>query len=112
MILHDHLPALVREREVNLVIANSENVAGGSGITANLFHKLRSYGVDVITLGDHIYRRADIIPVLQSSERVVRPANMASAAAGRAFTIVTTNSGRAGGRLLAAGSNLHGLAGR
>ena len=47
--------------------------AGGSGITQNLFHKVRSYGVDVVTLGDHIYRKADIIPTLQTSERVVRP---------------------------------------
>ncbi|HEY8665324.1 MAG TPA: TIGR00282 family metallophosphoesterase [Tepidisphaeraceae bacterium] len=92
-IVHQKLPQLVRERQIDMVIANSENVAGGSGITANLFNKIRSYGVDVITLGDHIYRKADIIPTLQTSERVVRPANLASAAAGRPFTVFTTNSG-------------------
>src|SRR5580692_2404447 len=92
-ILHQKLPALVRERAVDLVIANSENIAGGSGITANLFNKIRSYGVDVITLGDHVYRKADIVPTLQTSERIVRPANMAAGAAGRQFTILTTNSG-------------------
>jgi 2',3'-cyclic-nucleotide 2'-phosphodiesterase len=92
-ILHQKLPALVRERAVDLVIANAENVAGGSGITANLFNKIRSYGVDVVTLGDHIYRKADIIPVLQTSERIVRPANLAAPAAGRRFTVVTTNGG-------------------
>jgi metallophosphoesterase (TIGR00282 family) len=92
-ILHQKLPALVRERAVDLVVANAENVAGGSGITANLFHKIRSYGVDVVTLGDHLYRKADIIPVLQTSERVVRPANLADSAAGRRFTVVGTNAG-------------------
>ena len=96
-ILHQKLPALVRERAVDLVIANAENIAGGSGITANLFNKIRSYGVDVVTLGDHIYRKADIVPTLQSSERIVRPANLASSAAGRRYTVVTTNSGVAVG---------------
>jgi hypothetical protein len=92
-ILHQKLPNLVRERAVDLVVANAENIAGGSGITANLFNKVRSYGVDVVTLGDHIYRKADIVPTLQSSERIVRPANLSSAAAGRRYTVVTTNSG-------------------
>src|SRR4051812_50000082 len=92
-VVHQKLPSLVRERQVDLVIANAENIAGGTGITANLFHKLRSYGVDVITLGDHIYKRIDIVPTLQGSERVVRPANLSSQAAGRPFTVVTSNTG-------------------
>lgn len=91
--VHQKLPGLVRERGVNLVVANAENIAGGSGITANLFHKLRSYGVDVVTLGDHVFKKADIIPTLQGSERIVRPANLSAQAAGRTHTVVTTNSG-------------------
>src|SRR3954466_12879272 len=90
-VVHQKLPALVRERKVDLVIANAENIAGGSGITQNLFHKVRSYGVDVVTLGDHVFKKADIIPTMQSSERIVRPANLAPGAAGRAFTVVATN---------------------
>src|SRR5580658_7550492 len=85
-IVHDKLPGLVRQQRVDLVVANAENIAGGSGITQNLFSKLRSYGVDVITLGDHVYRKLDIVPTLQSSERIVRPANLAGSAAGRHFT--------------------------
>ena len=50
-ILHQKLPSLVKHRQVDLVIANAENIAGGSGITANLFNKIRSYGVDVVTQG-------------------------------------------------------------
>ena len=90
-IVHQKLPALVREKQVDLVVANGENIAGGSGITTNLFHKLRSYGVDVVTLGDHVYKKIDIVPTLQASERIVRPANLAAGAAGRPFTVVTTN---------------------
>ena len=78
-VVHQKLPSLVKERKVDLVVANGENIAGGSGITQNLFNKLRSYGVDVVTLGDHIYKRLDIVPTLQASERIVRPANLASA---------------------------------
>jgi metallophosphoesterase (TIGR00282 family) len=90
-VVHQKLPALVRDRKVDLVIANAENIAGGSGITQNLFHKVRSYGVDVVTLGDHVFKKADIIPTLQSSERLLRPANLSAGAAGRTHTVVTTN---------------------
>jgi metallophosphoesterase (TIGR00282 family) len=92
-VVHQRLGPLVREKQVDLVIANAENIAGGSGITANLFHKIRSYGIDVVTLGDHIYKRIDIVSTLQASERIVRPANLSSNAAGRPYTIVKTNSG-------------------
>src|SRR3982751_2376311 len=92
-IVHQRLPAVVREQRVDLVVANGENIAGGSGITQNLFNKLRSYGVDVVTLGDHVYKKLDIVPTLQSSERIVRPANLSANAAGRTHTVVTTNSG-------------------
>ncbi len=92
-VVHAKLPALVREKKVDLVIANAENIAGGSGITQNLFHKIRSYGIDVVTLGDHTYRKLDIVPTLQSSERIVRPANLSTQAAGRGFTVVTTSGG-------------------
>jgi metallophosphoesterase (TIGR00282 family) len=93
MVVQQKLSAVVRQHQVDLVIANGENIAGGSGITPNLFNKLRSYGVDVVTLGDHIYKRLDIVPTLQNSERVVKPANLAATAAGRPFTVVKTNSG-------------------
>src|SRR5260221_2963243 len=92
-IICQKLPGLVKQRQIDLVICNAENIAGGSGITQNLFNKLRSYGVDVVTLGDHVYKRIDIVPTLQNSERIVRPANLSSQAAGRSFTVVTTNTG-------------------
>ncbi len=92
-VVHQKLPALIKQRQVDLVIANAENIAGGSGITQNLFNKIRSYGVDVVTLGDHVYRKSDIVPTLQASERIVRPANLSPNAAGRRFTVVQTNGG-------------------
>jgi metallophosphoesterase (TIGR00282 family) len=92
-VIHDRLPQLVRERKIDLVIANAENIAGGSGITPNLFHKLRSYGVDVCTLGDHALRKVDIAHSLNTSERIIRPANLSASAPGKIYTVVTTNSG-------------------
>lgn len=93
MVVHQKLPEIVRSRKVDLVIANGENIAGGSGITPNLFHKLRSYGVDLVTLGDHTFKRLDIVPVLTASERIIRPANLSQQAAGRGFAVVTSNAG-------------------
>jgi metallophosphoesterase (TIGR00282 family) len=93
MVIHQKLPSLVRQRQVDLVVCNAENIAGGSGITRNLFDKIRSYGVDVVTLGDHIYKRIDIVATLQNSERIVRPANLSAQSAGRQYTVVQTNSG-------------------
>ena len=91
--VHDKLPGLVRERKIDLVIANAENIAGGTGITQNLFHKVRSYGVHVVTLGDHVFKKVDIVPTMANSERLVRPANLSGQAAGRGFTTVTADNG-------------------
>ncbi|MEK6644073.1 MAG: TIGR00282 family metallophosphoesterase [Planctomycetota bacterium] len=87
------VPKLVRERQVDCVIANVENAAAGSGLTQQLYAKFLRYGVNVMTMGDHIYRKADILPVLEQSEQIVRPVNYPAEAAGRLFAIHTTASG-------------------
>lgn len=84
----------VRRRErINLVIANAENAADGSGITPAIYRKLIDSGIDCITLGDHIYRRSEIYPVLESDPKVVKPANYPPAAPGKPWTVVTSNNG-------------------
>ncbi len=92
-VLSHALPRLVRERDVDCVIANVENAAGGSGLTASLYEKFARYGIDVQTLGDHAFKRGDIFPVLQKSERLIRPANMPSHAPGRGATVFVTEKG-------------------
>jgi hypothetical protein len=74
-------------------VANGENVADGVGITPRLADRLLAAGVDAITLGNHAFRRAEIGPYLESSDRVVRPANTASATPGRGLTVVPTANG-------------------
>lgn len=88
------VPRLVREREIDLVVANAENASAGSGLTPGMFAKLRHYGIDACTMGDHIYRRREILPLLDSSDRIVRPANFPAEAKGREFTIVPDRHGR------------------
>lgn len=92
--LADHLPAVVRERQIELVVCNAENAAGGSGITAKIFEKLRRYGVDVVTLGDHVFRRKEIVSTMQKSAQIVRPANLSTLAAGQGWTVVPSKSGK------------------
>lgn len=92
-ILSEKLNALVKELEVDCVIANAENAAGGSGLTPQIYGKLLRYGVNLITLGDHTYRKKDITQVLETSEGIVRPANLSAHAAGKDFAIYKTNKG-------------------
>ncbi|MEM6313776.1 MAG: TIGR00282 family metallophosphoesterase [Planctomycetota bacterium] len=91
--VHALLPRIVREHSVDFVVCNGENIAGGSGITPNLFHKLRRYGCDVVTLGDHCYKRFEIAETLRESERLLRPANLSDQGPGRRYTIVKSAGG-------------------
>jgi hypothetical protein len=90
------VPRLVLERGVHCVIANAENTAAGSGLTPQMFGKLRHYGIDGCTMGDHIYKRREILPVLESSDRIVRAANSPPEAAGQELMILPA---RGGGRV-------------
>lgn len=87
------LPRLIREHAIDLVLANAENAAAGSGITPNIFSKLRHQGIDAATLGDHIYKRRDALALLEDSDRVCRSANLPPEALGREWVIVNSRSG-------------------
>src|SRR5260370_41293030 len=63
------LPLLVARERIDLVIANAENATDGSGLALKDFRQLRQAGVDLGTLGDHVYRRKEIIPTLETDER-------------------------------------------
>jgi metallophosphoesterase (TIGR00282 family) len=72
---------------------NGENVADGVGITPRLAERLLAAGADVITLGNHVWRRSEVAPYLESSERVVRPANLSRTAPGRGLAVATARDG-------------------
>jgi metallophosphoesterase (TIGR00282 family) len=77
------LPVVRARQEIDLVIANAENATDGSGLTAKDYRQIRQAGVDLVTLGDHVYRRKDIIPTLEEDEHLCRPANFPAGAPGR-----------------------------
>ena len=92
-IVAEKLKSLVRELGIDCVIANAENAAGGSGLTPQIYDKLLRYGVNLVTLGDHTYRKRDIIKTLETAENIVRPANFSEHAAGRGFAVYKTGKG-------------------
>ena len=76
---------LRRERGIDLVIANGENAAGGFGLSVVVARELLSYGVDVITSGNHIWAQRDIIPYLDEDVPVLRPLNYPPGVPGRGY---------------------------
>jgi metallophosphoesterase (TIGR00282 family) len=89
------LPLVVAQQDIDLVIANAENATDGSGLTVKDYRQLRQGGVDLVTLGDHVYRRKDIIPILEQDECICRPANLPPGAPGRDFALATARNGTA-----------------
>ncbi len=87
MVVQQQLPTLRAEHDPDVVIANAENARSGSGLSPDLYQKIRGYGIDAITLGDHAFRDARITSVLERpDEPIARPANLPSKAIGRPLT--------------------------
>ena len=83
-----HVPAMRKSGEVDVVVVNGENAAGGSGITENVARELFSFGCDVITLGDHVWDKRETYPYLNSEAHIVRAANFPSEAPGRGMCVI------------------------
>jgi metallophosphoesterase (TIGR00282 family) len=84
---------LKEDRDLDVVIANAENAAGGSGLTPAIYRELVRAGIDAITLGDHVYRRKEIYPVLESETNIVKPANLPPESIGRDWAVVQARNG-------------------
>jgi len=69
------LQELRHELAIDFCVVNGENAADGVGLTAKLAEKLLAAGADVITTGNHVWRHRDLVPLLESSPRITRPAN-------------------------------------
>ena len=88
-----HAESIREELRVDALIVNAENASDGSGLMPRQYRRLIDSGVDAITMGDHIFRCNDLISTLQSSHRIVKPANYPSSAPGRTWTVVETAAG-------------------
>jgi metallophosphoesterase (TIGR00282 family) len=91
--LEERLPALREELGAGFCVVNAENAADGAGLTPKLADRILAAGADVITLGNHVWRRAELGSYLESSDRVVRPANLSSASPGRGLTFAAAEDG-------------------
>jgi metallophosphoesterase (TIGR00282 family) len=91
--VEERLQGLKEEHGVGFCVANGENVADGAGITPRLAERLLAAGADVLTLGNHVWRRREIAPYLDTAERIVRPANLASSSPGRGLAVVDAEDG-------------------
>jgi 2',3'-cyclic-nucleotide 2'-phosphodiesterase len=87
------LPELRHELGVDVCIVNGENAADGIGLTAKLAEKLLAAGADVVTTGNHVWRHRDLVPLLEGSPRILRPANVGDRAPGRGLTVVEARGG-------------------
>jgi len=92
-VVEERLAGLRDELDVAFCVVNGENAADGAGITPRIADRILAAGADVITLGNHTWRRPEIGPYLANSERVIRPANMSASSPGRGLTVVPAADG-------------------
>lgn len=86
----DLTPELREQYGADLVIANAENVAGGWGITTPLARQLLAGGIDVLTMGNHTWAKAEGVEVIEEQPRVLRPANFPPGTPGRGYGLFKT----------------------
>ncbi len=88
------LTKVKQELPVDIVIANGENAAGGVGLTPETADELFSYGINIITLGNHAWDKKAIYNYLDSTTRVIRPANQPGAPPGQGLAFLALPSGQ------------------
>jgi hypothetical protein len=92
--LRDWLPRFRSERDVDFVIANAENSAGGKGLTAEIAAELFDMGVDVLTGGNHSFAQRQDLDIFDADERILRPANLPEGTPGRGLGIYSAGEAR------------------
>jgi len=92
-ILKEKLPDFKVKQKIDLCIANGENAAGGSGLTSETARDIFKADVDIITTGDHVWRKKEIIKALKKGVPILRPENLPEGSPGKGYIIVTTDKG-------------------
>jgi metallophosphoesterase (TIGR00282 family) len=91
--VEQRLPRMRSELDVGFCVVNGENAADGAGLTPKLAERLLGAGADVVTLGNHVWRRPELAPYLAHAARVIRPANLGSSAPGRGLVVAQATDG-------------------
>jgi metallophosphoesterase (TIGR00282 family) len=92
-IVHERLADILAQREIDLCIANGENAASGFGITPRLTEDLLASGIEVITSGNHIWDRKDILDFIPHEPRLLRPANFPNGSPGSGLYLNRAKNG-------------------
>jgi metallophosphoesterase (TIGR00282 family) len=93
--VRDIVPSLIKKEEIDLVVANAENAAGGMGVDLKSAKELLSAGVQVMTSGNHIWKKKEIYSFLDDQESLIRPANFPAGAPGKGWCVWQQNGLRA-----------------
>src|SRR5579862_1710031 len=92
-ILADHLADIVATNSIDLTIANAENSAGGFGLTPSIAEELFALGLDVLTSGNHVWDKKEILEYLPRQPKLLRPANYPDVTPGRGVIVTCTRRG-------------------
>jgi 2',3'-cyclic-nucleotide 2'-phosphodiesterase len=87
------IPALVSERTIDIVIANVENSAAGFGVTGDIADAILGYGVDVMTSGNHVWDKKEVLDYIPRQPKLLRPANYPAGVPGRGAHLARTRTG-------------------
>jgi 2',3'-cyclic-nucleotide 2'-phosphodiesterase len=87
------LPELITEKRIDLVIANCENAAAGFGVTRDIVEELYNSHIDVLTSGNHIWDKKEVMEFVEDYETLLRPANYPAKAPGRGAVVIPTAAG-------------------
>ncbi|HMA79883.1 MAG TPA: TIGR00282 family metallophosphoesterase [Candidatus Binatia bacterium] len=93
--VRDIVPSLIQREEIDLVVANAENAAGGMGVDFKSAKELLSAGIEVMTSGNHIWKKKEIYSFLDDQDSLLRPANFPAGAPGRGWCLWQRNGLRA-----------------
>jgi 2',3'-cyclic-nucleotide 2'-phosphodiesterase len=87
---------LKKSMDIDFCIANCENSAGGRGITYVVAQEIYKFGVDAITMGNHVWAKSEILNFIDSDSKIVRPANYPQELPGKGSTIISSEKGKIG----------------
>lgn len=87
------IPALVEQRAIDFVIANVENSASGFGVTGDIADTILGYGVDVMTSGNHLWDKKEVLEYIPRQPKLLRPANFPAGVPGRGSYVGRTRTG-------------------
>ena len=90
----EHLPEMIRNWSLDLVVVNGENAAGGFGITEAIYQEFIDAGADAVTLGNHSWDQREALVFIERAPRLIRPANFPPGTPGRGAALIDTKSGK------------------